>query len=139
MLSVLRRSWSSFRRPVSQVCASRAMAATDTNLGAPVSIGHGAEQRASKRLRVDILPTASAEAAVSQGTAGLKAAEPAKRAAALGDVTIMPLHNKSSEEEFDRVVSVVATTLAGGKVVGLPTDTIYGVACLAQLTPAINR
>eukprot|EP00037_Helgoeca_nana_P002672 m.35360 g.35360 ORF g.35360 m.35360 type:complete len:313 (-) comp12767_c0_seq1:56-994(-) len=53
--------------------------------------------------------------------------------------TVYSLHKGASEAEFETVVAAVSDKLKKGEVVGLPTDTIYGVACLAQLTPAINR
>ena len=39
----------------------------------------------------------------------------------------------------ERVVAEVVERLRRGEVVGLPTDTIYGIGCLAQDTSAVNR
>ena len=39
---------------------------------------------------------------------------------------------------FNDVVSSCAGCLASGGVIAVPTDTIYGVACLAQNSEAIN-
>ncbi|CAG5123687.1 unnamed protein product [Candidula unifasciata] len=41
--------------------------------------------------------------------------------------------------DISRVVSLSATCLQKGGVIAVPTDTIYGVACLAQNTEAIER
>ena len=37
------------------------------------------------------------------------------------------------------ILNVAVTSLKGGNVIALPTDTIYGVAALAQSTEAVNK
>ena len=37
------------------------------------------------------------------------------------------------------ILNVAVKSLKGGNVIALPTDTIYGVAALAQSTEAVNK
>ena len=37
------------------------------------------------------------------------------------------------------ILNAAVTSLKGGHVIALPTDTIYGVAALAQSTEAVNK
>lgn len=46
---------------------------------------------------------------------------------------------ENSDEGFSNVVSACIKCLKEGGVIAVPTDTIYGVACLAQNSTAINR
>ncbi|GIX96962.1 yrdC domain-containing protein, mitochondrial [Caerostris darwini] len=45
----------------------------------------------------------------------------------------------SNGYSFEEAVSCAVRTLKNGKVIALPTDTIYGVAALAQNTEAVDR
>ena len=42
-------------------------------------------------------------------------------------------------QDIDKVIEKVVTQLKRDEIVGVPTDTIYGVAGLAQSTPSINK
>eukprot|EP00038_Savillea_parva_P025875 m.49943 g.49943 ORF g.49943 m.49943 type:complete len:281 (-) comp7183_c0_seq2:314-1156(-) len=75
------------------------------------------------------------------GSPGPAAAAP-HSAGKTARVTLPPLfhlNSTSTDKEFADTVSAVSKRLQHGDVVGLPTDTIYGVACLAQLTEAVKR
>lgn len=44
-----------------------------------------------------------------------------------------------SKENFDDAISLAVTLLHKGEVIAVPTDTIYGVACMAQNTSALTK
>ena len=46
------------------------------------------------------------------------------------------LDNDSTQQS---ILNVAVASLKGGNVIALPTDTIYGVAALAQSTKAVNK
>jgi tRNA A37 threonylcarbamoyladenosine synthetase subunit TsaC/SUA5/YrdC len=41
--------------------------------------------------------------------------------------------------DFEKAVSLATTSLQAGKLIALPTDTIYGIAGLAQSSSAVSR
>mmetsp|Transcript_26971 Transcript_26971/g.70863 ORF Transcript_26971/g.70863 Transcript_26971/m.70863 type:complete len:329 (+) Transcript_26971:81-1067(+) len=98
-----------------------------------------------KRMRFEPPPTASpgtaASAGGAEGTAPRADGGPGPAAAAEGDPgpVVLPLGPEATQSELDKVVATVVAQLKDGAVVGLPTDTIYGVGCLAQLTAAVRR
>lgn len=46
---------------------------------------------------------------------------------------------KVAENEFLELVSIAVNSLISGNIIALPTDTIYGIAGLAQNSEAVNR
>lgn len=46
---------------------------------------------------------------------------------------------KSSPDSVDSIIKQLVSALKAGEVIAVPTDTIYGVACLAQCTSAVQK
>lgn len=46
---------------------------------------------------------------------------------------------KVAENEFEELVSIAVSSLKSGNVIAVPTDTIYGVAGLAQNSEAVDK
>jgi tRNA A37 threonylcarbamoyladenosine synthetase subunit TsaC/SUA5/YrdC len=44
-----------------------------------------------------------------------------------------------TSQKYDQAVKLAVDTLQKGEPIALPTDTIYGIACLAELESAIQR
>ena len=51
---------------------------------------------------------------------------------------IVPL-DISNEEHLDTTIERCVNSLRSGKVIAIPTDTIYGIAALSQNTEAVNK
>eukprot|EP00041_Stephanoeca_diplocostata_P002732 m.29446 g.29446 ORF g.29446 m.29446 type:complete len:230 (-) comp13716_c0_seq1:223-912(-) len=49
------------------------------------------------------------------------------------------LHLTVSPDAVETVISQLVSVLKAGQVIAVPTDTIYGVACLAQCTSAVQK
>jgi len=46
---------------------------------------------------------------------------------------------KITQQSYDEAIKIAAEFLRKGELIALPTDTIYGIACLVELEPAIQR
>ena len=51
---------------------------------------------------------------------------------------LLSFSGTKSNCQCNRLANVAAESLQRGKVIGVPTDTIYGVAALAQSTEAVE-
>lgn len=54
-------------------------------------------------------------------------------------INFMSFFLQVNDSAQQSILNVAVKSLKGGNVIALPTDTIYGVAALAQSTEAVNK
>jgi hypothetical protein len=90
-------------------------------------------EAASGDTRVHARP-ANASQTPSDGAAAMRGSSPPSASA-----VVLAWHDDMPRDDAERVVAAVVERLKRGEVVGLPTDTIYGIGCMVQNTSAVNR
>ena len=77
---------------------------------------------------------ANASQTPSDGAAAMRSSSSPSASA-----VVLAWHDDMPRDDAERVVAAVVERLKRGEVVGLPTDTIYGIGCIVQNTSAVNR